>query len=104
MAKASRLKLHEELCTLLGSRNVYFQPPESIKMKYPCIVYSLSNLDYKHANNGVYKSTKAYEVIIIDPDPDGNIYDKLPEHFQMCRFNREYTADDLNHYAFTIFY
>ena len=29
-----RLKLHEELCDILGSRNVYFQPPETVKMKY----------------------------------------------------------------------
>jgi len=96
--------LHEELCTLLGSRNVYFQPPESIKMKYPCIVYSLSKLVYNHANNRVYKSAKAYEVVIIDRNPDGNIYDKIPQQFPMCRFEREYTADDLNHYMFTIFY
>ena len=101
---ASRLELHEELCTLLGSRNVYFQPPESIKMKYPCIVYSLSKLDYKHANNKVYKSDKAYETIVIDPDPDGDIYERLLNHFPMCQFDREYPADDLNHYVFTIFY
>ena len=50
------------------------------------------------------KSDKSYEIIIIDSDPDGNIYEKIPAHFPMCRFNREYTADDLNHYVFTIFY
>lgn len=104
MAKASRLELHEELCTLLGSRNVYFQPPESIKMKYPCIVYSLSNVDYLNASNRIYKSDKSYEITIIDPDPDGNIYERMPEHFSMCRFNREYTVEDLNHYVYTIFY
>lgn len=101
---ASRLELHEELCTLLGSRNVYFQPPESIKMKYPCIIYSFAKPDYKHANNKVYKSDKSYELIIIDPDPDGDIYERIPQHFPMCRFDKGYTADDLNHYIFTIFY
>ena len=35
-----RLQLHEELCSVLGSRNVYFQPPETIKLTYPCIIYS----------------------------------------------------------------
>ena len=35
----TRYELHEFLCEILGSRNVYFQPPESVKMKYPAIVY-----------------------------------------------------------------
>ena len=39
-----RLELHEILCTILGSRNVYFQPPESIKMNYPAIVYGLDDM------------------------------------------------------------
>lgn len=101
---ASRLELHEELCDILGSRNVYFQPPESIKMKYPCIKYSLSRMLHKHANNKIYKNDIGYEVIVIDLDPDSTIHVKLLEHFQMCRFERSYTADDLNHNVLTIFY
>ena len=31
---ASRLKLQTMLEEILGSRNVYFNPPESVKMKY----------------------------------------------------------------------
>lgn len=101
---ASRLELHEELCKLLGSRNVYFQPPESMKLKYPCIKYSLSGMSHKRANNKIYKSDNRYEVIIIDLDPDSIIYLKLLEHFQMCSFERTYTADDLNHYVLSIYY
>ena len=45
MAK-DRLILHDELITLLGSSNVYFQPPTSIKMNYPCIIYKLDDVEY----------------------------------------------------------
>lgn len=96
--------MHEELCTLLGSRYVYFQPPESIKMKYPCIVYSLSGIDTRHANGKIYNSVNRYEGIVIDSNPDSDIHNKILAHFPMCRFDRAYTADNLNHYALTLYY
>ena len=48
---ASRLELHEEFCNILGSRSVYFQPPASIKLNYPCIVYSISSVNKQDAND-----------------------------------------------------
>ena len=65
-----RLELHEILCTILGSRNVYFQPPESIKMNYPAIVYGLDDIDNQYANDGVYLSHRRYSVTVIDKNPD----------------------------------
>jgi hypothetical protein len=100
----SRLKLHEELCTLLGSRNVYYQPPTQIKMEYPCIRYSLSGIDQKHANNGNYKNTTRYEITLIDYDPDTAFLQKILEHFPMCSFDRPYAANNLNHFVFTLYY
>ena len=38
MAETKQEKLGKALIELLGSNNVYFQPPESIKIDYPCIV------------------------------------------------------------------
>lgn len=101
---ASRLELHEELCTLLESRNVYFQPPESVKMRYPCVRYSRSGMNTKRANDGIYNNTNRYEVIVIDHDPDSKIPDSILSHFQMCSFDRQYIADNLNHFVFTIHY
>lgn len=100
---ASRLDLHSELEELLGSKNVYFQPPESIKMKYPAIRYSISDIEIDHADDLSYKRDKAYEVILIDSDPD-NIYVDKFVRLPYCRFNRYYVADNLNHYVFTIYY
>lgn len=101
---ASRLKLHEELCTVLETKNAYFNPPESLKMEYPCIRYALAGIDNKYANNKKYKNMKRYEVIVIDRDPDSKIYDKVLEHFTMSNFDRMYTAENLNHFVLTLYY
>ena len=101
---ASRLELHEELCTLLGSRNVYFQPPESVKMSYDAIRYELSGKDLKRANNRVYRKTNEYSGVVITKNPDTTLPDAIIEHFGMCSFGRPYTADNLYHYPFTLYY
>lgn len=99
----SRVELQSLLENILGSRNVYFQPPATIQMKYPAIVYSLSDVDMQHANNEAYLVNKSYEVIVVDKNPDSKIPDKLLQ-VPLCRCNRFYTADNLNHFAFTIYY
>lgn len=101
---ASRLELHEELCEVLGSRNVYFKAPESPKMRYPAIRYELSGKDVKRANDGLYIMTNKYDGVVIATDPDTIIPDAVLKHFKMCSFGRPYTADSLNHYPFTLYY
>ena len=101
---ASRLKLHEELCEILGSRNVYFQPPESIKMNYPCIVYSLAGLNKFNANDNMYRGVNQYQVVTIDIDPDGTIHMRILERFPMCSFDRAYKSDNMNHNSLTLYY
>lgn len=101
---ASRLELHEELCEALGSRNVYFNPPESVKMTYDAIRYQLGSKDLKRANNMVYRMTNRYDGVVITRNPDTTIPDDLIMRFQMCSFGTPYTSDNLNHYPFTIYY
>lgn len=101
---AERLTLHEELCEVLGSRNVYFQTPESVKMKYDAIRYQLGGKDAKRANNSVYRLTNQYDGVVITKDPDTDIPDRLLAHFQMCSLGRPYPSDGLNHYPFTLYY
>lgn len=101
---ASRLELHEELCVLLRSRNVYFQPPASVIMKYDAIRYSLSDPDLKRANDKIYLKVNKYEGVVITKDPDSTIPDSILHHFQMCSLGRPYVADNLNHFPFTLYY
>lgn len=100
---ASRLELHEVLCDILGSRHVYYQPPESVKMVYPAIVYSKNSIDIKHGDDLVYRQVVGYSVTLIDKDPDSEFVDKIMQ-IPMCRFDRHYAADNLNHDVFTIYY
>lgn len=101
---ASRLKLQEELEDILGSRNVYFQPPESIKLRYPCIIYKRENADIKYAEDKTYNYTYCYSVTVIDKNPDGRLPDKIIMHFPMISYNRHFTYDNLNHDVFTLYY
>lgn len=98
-----RLELHEILCEVLGSRNVYYQPPESVKMKYPAIVYSRQDIENTFADNGVYKQSDIYQVTVVDPDPDSEIVHKV-SLLPMCIYDRHFTSDNLNHDVFTICY
>lgn len=98
-----REELQSLLETLLGSRNVYFQPPENLSMVYPCIVYHRDDANTRFANNLPYKYDKRYQVMVIDRDPNSAIPDKVAR-LPMCTFNRFYTASNLNHDVFNLYF
>ena len=99
----SREDLHTLLCDLLGSQQVYYQHPETIKMDYPAIVYTRSNIRNTFADNSVYLQANAYQVTVMDYDPDSAIVRRVSE-LPMCRHDRHYKADNLNHDVFTLYY
>jgi hypothetical protein len=103
MSKSRRLELHQILVDLLGSTNSYFQPPDDIKLKYPCIMYRRSRFDSKYADDLLYKGTQAYQVTVMDFDPDSDIPDKI-RNLPLCRFDRHFTKDGLNHDVFNLYY
>ncbi len=98
-----RLELQTLLEKTLGSRNVYFQPPTGMQMKYPCIVYNLSNYRNTHANNNVYAQDDCYSITVIDEDPESEIVDKV-SLFTNCTFNNHFVTDGLYHTVFTIYF
>lgn len=100
---ATRLELQALLEDILGSENVYFQPPPSFMMAYPAIVYSRSNIRSKSADNAPYKLTKEYTVTVIDANPDSGIPDKVAALPQAI-FDRHFTSDNLNHDVFNILF
>lgn len=102
---ASRLNLQYMLENIIGSTNVYYQPPGSAdpNMQYPAIVYSRGDISNLLANNAVYKQNLAYLITVIDEDPDSKIVEaisKLPQ----CKFNRHFTSEGLNHDVFKIYF
>lgn len=99
----SRLELQIMFEKLLGSRNVYYQPPASVKMEYPAIVYSRNNIKNIFANDEVYTQSRAYEVTVIDENPDSEIVEKVSQ-LPTCRFNRHFESDNLNHDVYNLYY
>lgn len=98
---ASRLELQLLLEEL--TKNVYFQPPTSIEMQYPCIVYQRDNSRSEFASNQLYAHTKRYQVTVIDRDPDSELPDKV-EGLPYCSFSQAFVAESLNHHVFTLFF
>ncbi len=83
--------------------NVYFQPPNNTQLLYPCIIYKRDHAVSLFAGNRPYRFTKRYQVMVIDRDPDSPIPDKVAE-LPMCTYDRFFTADNLNHDVFNIFF
>lgn len=98
-----RLDLQAIFEELLGSTNVYFQPPENIDMKYPCILYRRDRLNIVHADNIPYSNKQRYQVTVIDQEPDSDIPDKVAQ-LPTCVFDRFFTADNLNHDVFSLYF
>lgn len=98
-----RLELDARLRRILGSDNVYFEPPASLKMKYPCIRYSRSRIDTVNADNTTYLANRRYDIIAIYQDPDSDLADRILFNNEDLKFSNErrYVADGLHHDVFT---
>lgn len=99
----TRLELHAKLVELLGSTNVYFQPPESQKLNYPAIVYSKNDLKNNFADDDFYLQSKQYKLTFVDPDPDSELFKKASK-FMKAKFVTSFATQGLNHEVYTIYY
>lgn len=100
---ASRLELQSKLEELLGSRNVYYQPPENFKISYPAIIYTKSDIDSTHANNINYVNITRYQIIVVDRKPDNEVINKILE-LPLSSYDRFYVSDNLNHDSLILYY
>jgi hypothetical protein len=100
---ATQLQLQLLLEQLLGSRNVYFQPPKNSEIKYPAIVYHRSDEATDYANNNRYQKTWGYDVTVIDQNPLSEFPDMVGKRLR-GDFSRFFTADQLNHTVYKIYF
>ena len=98
-----RLELQEILLAILETDQVYFQPPPNVNMDYPCIVYRRDYELTRFADDRPYSRKKRYQVTVIDRNPDSAIPDKIAE-LPLCIYDRFYTAENLNHDVFKLFF
>ena len=101
---ARRLQLHEKFCEILGTRNVYFQPPSSVKLNYDCIIYHVRNRNDLRADNKRYRNLIAYEVKFISRNPDSEIPEMIMNEFNYVNHDNTFVIDNLHHDVFTIYY
>lgn len=95
--------LHDLLVGILGSSNVYYQPPPNVKMKYPCIVYNREGSDTLRADNALYRHKKRYQLTYIDSTSNERVTDEL-ERLQYCSFDNKFVVDNLYHTYLTLYY
>lgn len=98
---ARRLELQSLLEQL--TEHVYFQPPTNVQLEYPCIVYARDFAETAFADDIPYRHTLRYSVTVIDRNPDSDIPGKVAA-MPMCLFNRFFTADNLNHDVYSLFF
>lgn len=96
----TRLELHNLLIETLGSNHVYYQPPESFKMVYPCIVYSRTDIDPLRADDSAYVKRHRYLVTHIGWNPDDDTVEKLAD-IRGFSYDRHFVSDGLHHDVFT---
>ena len=105
MMARTRQTLHQKLCEVLGEDlkdHCYYDPPA--RMKFPCIRYENSKDEILYGDNKRYKLEREWTITIIDPDPDSKIPAKLMETFDYCTKDREFAADGLHHFIYTLYY
>ena len=96
--------LHRALKTIPNVKKVYFQPPSSEKMIYPCIIYQINDNKVSYSNNDIYLNTLRFNAIVIDYDVESEIPSRLlhSRDIYYASFDRFYTADNLNHWVFDL--
>lgn len=104
-----RLELHTVLCGLLECPErgeecrAYFQSPSNVKMRYDCIRYERSRIDPAYADNLPYRLHDRYQLTVIYKNPDSELPSKVAG-LPMCRHEQHYTADNLHHDIYTLYY
>lgn len=99
---APRQRLHERLKAAADSAKVYYQPPPSVQLEYPCIVYSKVDYDINHADDTPYITHGQYQVVAIYREPDSQLPEKILS-IPWSAMNRHYAVNNLYHDVFTIY-
>lgn len=80
--------------------HVYFEPPESVKMVYPCFVYHFLGTIDLYSNGDIYLQSEEYSVRYITKTPDPPLPKAIMD-LPYASFESHYTAENLHHFMFT---
>lgn len=99
-----RLDLDTILKGILGSDVVYFQPPPNTLMTYPCIVYNRDDAVTVYGDNKLYTMTFKYQVTLISKTPNTEDTIKRLAALPMCKYDRFFRVNNLNHDVFNLYF
>ena len=99
-----RVDIQEKFKFLLGSNNVYYQPPANLKMKYPAIVYSLDGLDVKRFDNTRLINKNCFSVTHIYRNESENLVETMLKNFEYISFDNRSIVDGIYNDHFTIYW
>ncbi len=100
----NRLELDDILRQIPGVKKIYFQPPSNTNMEYPCIRYKRDGAFKEEADDLAYLYKPRYSLTVIDPDPDSTIADYIVTRFSLCRVERNFVSNNLNHWVIILYF
>lgn len=105
LSSSRREQLRDKLKAIMAEVDgqVYYQPPSSLQMEYPCLVYELEDVNIKFADNGPYSLWDRYQVTLIRQHPDSPVIRKLLG-MPHSSFSRHFATSGLNHDVFVIYH
>lgn len=89
--------------SILGSRNVYFQPPASVQIKFPAFIYFTGRVNDRFADDSRYLKRRPYEVQYVSKTFDEKFVNDMLE-LPYCELNTTFKKDNVYHYNFTIYF
>lgn len=98
-------ELGDELRTLIGDGyDIKYQPKSATKLTYPCILYELSKVDVRHAEDKPYLMTKRYRITHIYKSIDNELIEEFLNAFDYVSYDNRQIVDGLYHDYYTIYY
>lgn len=99
----TRLEFQAVLQDIQDGVSVYFQPPSSVLMSYPAVVYNRDSNLATYADNAIYTNKIRYQVTVIDRDPDSLIPDKVMK-LPLSKYVRHFTTEGLYHDIYDVYF
>lgn len=103
MAILTQPEFGEKLRELEAGSHSYFQPPSSVRIKYPCFIYERDVGRTIRADNSRYGYAEGYSVLYITTNPNSSVPLNLMTAFPYSSDGKPYVKDGLYHYPFTIY-
>lgn len=97
-----RSELSQILHRILGNNNVYYAPPSGYELNYPAIIYRMTRINPRHADNTKFVNHNEYTVTLITEEEDSELVTDLFMGLMYCTFNTSQCIDGLYHYVFTV--